>query len=248
MIGQLIEQMRDQLLPRGYAISREASLQILGERRKPDVWIEDRMPERQPDPAWDYTVAAQGMLIEPGIETEIEITLDAVHITEVNTGELVTVVEVVSPGNKSRRHNLHEYQDFRDRLISQGVHIVEIDATRSFSHLYDHRLVQRYAYHTAVHLNDGRHFVLGSFYDQALRRFALPLREEVVAIDPHIAYQYGYRAVSIAEKLESRSAYTEEHLPFPSLLTARDRAELLARVGAWRERLAQLSATHENGA
>jgi hypothetical protein len=248
MIGQLIEQMRDQLLPRGYSISREASLQILGERRKPDLWIADRMPERQPDPAWDYTAAAQGVLIEPGIETEIEITLDAVHITEVNTGELVTVVEVVSPGNKSRRNNLHEYQDFRDRLISQRVHVVEIDATRSFAHLYDHPLVRRYAYHTAVHLNDGRHFVLGSFYDQPLRRFALPLREEVVAIDPHIAYQYGYRAVSIAEKLESRNAYTEEHLPFPSLLTARDRAELLARVEAWRERLAQLSATHENGA
>jgi hypothetical protein len=67
--------------------------------------------------------------------------------------------------------------------------------------------------------------------------------------DYQVAAEGAHAEVGLAADVEAlEGAYTEEHLPFPSLLTARDRAELLVRVEAWRERLAQLSATHENGA
>jgi hypothetical protein len=246
MISALLQQLREPLASQGYFATREAAL-LISEARKPDIWIVDKSPDPEARPSWDYQVAAEGAHAEVGLAADVE-ALEGIHIYAQDGGELVTVLELVSPSNKTDLYHMSAYHDYRYRLLAQGVHVVEIDPTRSVKRLFDHRIAQIYAYHIAIHLNDGRHFVVGSFYDQPLRRFALPLRQEVVALEPQAAYQASYREIGIADQLHHRSAYTEEHLPFPSLLTARDRAELLVRVEAWRERLAQLSATHENGA
>jgi hypothetical protein len=71
----------------------------------------------------------QPVMVElPQAETTIERYLE---VREVATGEVVTVIEVLSPKNKRTGEGREQYLNKRTKLLSSRSHLVEIDLLRS---------------------------------------------------------------------------------------------------------------------
>lgn len=119
MIDQILGQIRLPLLAMGYYAGRETSLQI-AEYRQPDVYVRRKTEAPRQPTAWDYEQAAEVALAEPGILIEgIKGELDAIFIKKVGAGDLVTVVEIISPSNKSDNCLIDEHIARRERLWRQ---------------------------------------------------------------------------------------------------------------------------------
>jgi hypothetical protein len=241
VIDHLVDQIQDLLLERGYIAGKEVSLQIV-EGRQPDLFV-TREQDVTTGAAWDYEAAAIEILVEPGtaiLSSEPE--LQALHIKALDTAELVTVVEIISPSNKTHPQEIALYQQQRGRLfLSQAVNVVEIDATRSVKRLLDHPLTNNHPYHIAVYLPGELPRVIVSEFEQPLKRFALPLRAEVIPVELHQAYERAYQRFAIAGQIQNESRYNEGDLPFPSLLTSEQRRDALSTVAEWQQTLARLS-------
>lgn len=242
MIGEIMTCLQAPLLARGYYASREASLQIT-ERAQPDIGILLRSPKKSV-PDFDYDTVATRLLVNPGIALEdFDTALDALYIYQMGTGELVTILEVISPSNKATRNEIVLYIQRRELFVyGRGVNVVEIDTTRSVMRLVSDLIAGRYPYHTAIHLPKETARLLGTNWNQALERFALPLRGDGIVIDVQSAYDIGYRAASIGAQLLDRIDYRPNTIPFPSTLTDAQRAEALMRVEAWKSQLEELRA------
>ena len=90
MIGALLAQLQDDLIARGYQAGRETSLQVM-ESTQPDVFIH-RPRETHSPHAWDYTAAAEAVLLEPGealTGLQMPPELDAIFVKQIG-GTLVT--------------------------------------------------------------------------------------------------------------------------------------------------------------
>lgn len=244
MIGHLLEQIQDPLESMGFLAGRETSLQI-AERREPDLYIQqaDESP-LQPIETWDYGLAAVEVLAEPGVLVEGDPPeLDGLHIIEEQSGRLVTVVEIVSPRNKIDVQMIRDYRERRDRLLRKGVNIVEIDPTRSVKRLLHGRTVDFYAYHVAVYLPLQEPRLIGIDFGEPLSRIALPLIESVVPMELQAAYDYSYQVARIAVHILEEERYAEADLPFPTLLTNKQRDEALKAVQVWQAELERLRST-----
>ncbi|MDX1991435.1 MAG: DUF4058 family protein [bacterium] len=240
MIGLLIEKIDRPLLQLGYVAIRESSIQI-AEGREPDVqvWLGGRQAEKPA--AWDYELAAAESLAATGVLVQDAPDLEALYIREQNTGELVTVLEIVSPGNKSDMHEIASYQARRSRLFLEwGVHLVEMDLTRSVKRLTQNSVTRWYPYHVAVFLADATLRVIGVELDQPLPRVALPLRGEVIAVELQEIYERAYRKAKTAWRIQQDGAYGEANLPFPSTLTDDQRRDALDAVARWQAKAEQL--------
>jgi hypothetical protein len=245
MIGNLADRLIDPLLEMGYLLTRETSLMI-AEGRQPDIGIEQkRSANLEASQRWNYEAAAGAALAEPGIAVEWETAeQDGIAIRDFQTGALVTVIEVVSPRNKSDRQDLESYQEYRERLLRiKGVNVVEIDLTRSVKRLLDKELVATYAYHVAVYLPDSAARIVGMDYSERLKRIAIPLRGEVIAADVQDVYDHAYQSVSVAAQIYNAGQYREDTLPFPTLLTESQRRDALEKAQLWIEKLEQLTAS-----
>ncbi len=240
MIDHLVDQMQDVLLEKGYIAGKEVSLQIV-EGRQPDIFV-SREQDVTTRSTWDYEAAAMEILMEPGtaiLSSESE--LHAIHITALETTELVTVVEIISPGNETHPQDIALYQQQRGRLfLSQNVNVVEIDTTRSVKRLLDHPLTNQHPYHVAIYLPGEVPRVIVSEFEQRLKPFALPLRAEVIPVEVHEAYERAYQRFAIAGQIQKEGQYTEDDLPFPSLLTGKQRHDAMSAVGAWQQALSRL--------
>lgn len=234
LISHLVEQLDPQLMLMGYFLGREASLQV-AQRREPDIFIESRRPSRKGLTRWNYQTAAEALALEGGMAADDELDLDALHIRSLETGDLVTVVEVVSPSNKVG--TMLAYREYRAYMLHQGVNVVEIDITRSEKRLLQNRWTNEYPYHIAIHLPGETPLVIGIEFEQNLKSFALPLRAEVIGIDTQRAYDYGYRIVTVAGHLNEEGDYQLNKLPFPSLLTEVQKQELMNSVYEWKKTL-----------
>jgi len=242
MIGQLLTQIQDPLLALGYEAGRETSLQIL-ERREPDIYV--RKEEFSPSPPidWNYPAAAQAVLAEPGIAIEWNIPdLHAIYIRDIESNDLVTIVEVVSPSNKIEQQEIADYRERRERMIRKGINVMEIDPTRSVKRLLQDVTVATYAYHTAVYLPGQIPRVIGTDFGTPLKRVALPLRGEVVPMELQAAYDFAYQQASIAGQIYSDTHYTLAELPFPSLLNEKQRITTKEKADAWAVQLETLKA------
>jgi len=245
MISNLIAMAKQPLFALGYVAGRETSLQI-SEGREPDIHI-----LRQDAPAerfrhWNYELAAAEALAEPGVAVEIENELEAVHIRDATSGDLVTVIEIVSPTNKISAAEITAYQERRTRLyLERGVKVVEIDPTRSIKRLTHNALTAAHPYHTSILLPGAAVRVVGVSWGQPLSRVALPLRNEVIPVELHDAYTRAYRQNTTAWHLHHDEHYTEDQLPFPSLLTAEQQREALAAVHTWQVELERLRTQKE---
>ena len=240
IISDLLERLRLPLLQLGYIAARETSLQI-AERVKPDVAI--RNPNLAPDEInkWDYAAAAAAVLLEPGINIEDAVPeLEAVKISQIESRELVTVIEIISPSNKDLLADMEYYQHRRDRLVKdKGINVVEIDLTRSVKRLVRDLVASTYPYHIAIHLPHDA-WLIGWEYGDLLKAFALPLRNEVIPIDTQVVYKSAYQQASIAPQIEAASGYVEANLPFPSLMTTTQRKAALEQVNKWQAKLDDL--------
>ncbi|MDX1993887.1 MAG: DUF4058 family protein [bacterium] len=242
MLDDILTQIQDPVEAMGYLVGREPSLQIMG-NQFPDVFIQrgDLARElRDLHETWDYAKAAVEILAEPGISAVTQ-DLYALHIRDDATNRLVTVIEVISPNNKTKRAEIAQYQDRRQRAITtQGINIVEIDLTRSVKRLFSHPLTAQFPYHIAVHLPERWPVVIGIELEAAPKRIAIPLRGAVVPLDLNVSYQTAYRKVSTAGQIDLNGDYTLDALPFPSTLTDSQREEALKMVGEWQAELERL--------
>jgi hypothetical protein len=241
MIDHILGQIQDPLLEKGYLAGKETSLQVI-EGRQPDVFVRrDALSFTEKGVAkWNYVAAAEAVLAEPGIQAELP-ELQALFVTEFKSGELVAVLEIISPSKKSQPYLISEYQERRGQLlVGRGVNVVEIDATRSVKRVLEHELTLAHAYHTAIYLPLEWPRVLANDYGQPLKRFALPLRGQAVGVEPQDAYNHAYRSAAIAGHIAHEKRYEEEDLPFPTLLTAQQRKSALAAVSTWQAELIRL--------
>lgn len=240
IISHLLVQMQDSLLAMGYIAGRETSLQI-AENRQPDVFIRRSPTASKSLMQWDYGLAAEGVLAEAGVLLEgIEPELDALYIKNLQTGELVTVVEIVSPRNKTDISTIREYQERRERLRREAVNVVEVDITRSVKRLTQDALLERYPYHVAIYLCDQPPRFIGMDFGQALKRCALPLWAEVIAVELQAAYDHAYRLTSLAGHIHNETGYSQDALPFPSLLEGQQLQAVLHAASEWQAELARL--------
>jgi len=241
MIATLMDYMMPLLLKMGYFASSEASLQIAASR-KPDITVvrsSSVNPERQP---LDYRAVAASVLAEPGIAIRMnEPELEAIYIRSSDSSELVTVLEIISPRNKSHNVDMLRYQEERDSLfLERGVNVVEIDPTRSVKRLIEHEVTVHASYHVAVFIPGEFVYILASELDEPLKRCALPLRNEALAVEFQEAYDFAFQQRGIAAQIDYKDHYDEAALPFPSLLTDAQREAALETVREWRKTLEQL--------
>lgn len=235
MLTHLLTQVQRPLRQLGYLAGIEASLQI-AQGREPDLHVRHTTPQPPPPPtltASRYTEAAEAIAADAGVEVDT-LTLGALYIQAEDDGALVTVVEIISPSNK--RKGVSDYQDYRARLLRAGVNIMEVDATRSRLRL----TAASHAYHVAVHLPGELPRIIGVDFGMAFRRCALPLRAEVIGIEPQAAYDHAYRAASIAAQIEGDRRYALAALPFPSLVSDTQKAVLERQIADWRAVLLRL--------
>jgi hypothetical protein len=242
MMGFIAEQMQPALFAIGYQAGCETSLQII-ENRIPDVYIRSRenlLPE--PFTRTKYGTAAIAVAAEPGVPTEMEVPpLDAVYIYNRATNDLVTIIELVSPGNKEDMDSLIAYRRRRDGILSKGVHVVEIDLIRSRNHLLNDPPVIPDPYHYAVYLAVQEAVYIGCDFLTPLKRVAIPLREEVVPLDPQPTYDAAYRQVLLAGHILREMEYQTDYLPQPSLVTVSQRKAAQEQVKAWKARLGTMN-------
>jgi uncharacterized protein DUF4058 len=240
MIDNLITQLHPQLVKMGYLIGKEASLQI-AEGREPDIFVQRTMNAPVPATRWDYGLAASEILADAGEVLEGDVDIEAIHVKEHENGRLVTIVEIISPNNKTKPEVIADYRARRERLVLEhSVNVVEIDLTRSIKRLVNDSLTGSYAYQAAIYLPGESPRLIGNNYGQSLKRIALPLRAEVVPIELQTAYDYAYQLVTIAAQIDRDNRYREDDLPFPSLLTDAQKQQALQAVAKWRETLNHL--------
>jgi hypothetical protein len=241
IIDSLITKLQPHLQRKGYRAGKEMSLQIT-QGREPDIFVQ-RATKAAPLPrTWNYELAAAEILAEPGEEmTSPTFHLQAIHIREHENGNLITVVEIVSPGNKIRPAQMDDYRLRRERLIVEHeVNVMEIDLTRSVKKLLMDDLTKEFSYHAAVFLPGSSPRVIGMPFEQPFRLLALPLRGEVLPMDIQAAYEHGYRTSATADHIHSGGGYTEDRLPFSSLLTDVQKQDCLQQVKLWQDKLTGL--------
>jgi hypothetical protein len=239
MIDALIDMTRKQLAALGYYAGRETSMQIL-DGREPDVFIRFGLFGAEKSPQFSYELAAAEVLADAGIAFQEIPVLEAIHILD-KAGMLVTVIEVISPRNKHRTSEIQEYKKRRWHLcLENGINVVEIDLTRSVLRLAAQQETRWYPYHVAVFMPQRDSRIIGLQLEERLKRIAIPLRGEVVPVELHDVYQSTYEKYTVAQHIQLENGYAEDALPFPSLLTDEQRAEAVARVRDWQQKLTAL--------
>ncbi len=241
IIIDLMSQMGPELIQLGYIASKETSLQIVA-LRKPDVSVQITREQIEEKKHFDYAEAATAVLAEPGFAVEIETSeLESIYIRTLGSNILITVIEVISPRNKTHSAEMETYRDERTQLfLDQGVNVVEIDPTRSVKRLFEHTFTRVYPYHVAVFMPGEHTHIIFNNLNEPLKRCAIPLQSEVIGVDVQHAYDFGYQESFIAPQLENATNYHEDALPFPSLLTDSQRQSALEAVGEWHKMLKQL--------
>lgn len=240
MIDALLDSIQDRLIAMGYQAGRETSLQIV-KNRQPDIYVQQ--PKEQLSRQWDYEAVAASVQVEAGIMvSDEEFELDAIHISTQMTGELITVIEIISPRNKSHAHDAAIYQQQRAELfLRQGANVVEIDCTRSIRRLVTHALTTAHPYHIAIHLPHDLPRVLVTDFLQPMKPFALPLNAEVIRVETQSTYDRAYQRAAIAGKIQQEHEYNLDELPFPSLLSDEQKQQLSAASKAWQAELKRLA-------
>jgi Protein of unknown function (DUF4058) len=240
-ISTILQQIQVPLLSKGYVAGRETSLQI-AEGREPDIYVLRADFPDQRGLRWDYETAAAEVLAEVGVPVTADDALSAIHIRDAATGTLVTVLELVSPGNKTRDHEILAYRERRSRLLlEQGVNVVEVDATRSLKRLTANTVTQTVPYHVAIYLPGAGIRIIETDFGQALKRIALPLRADVVALELHIAYTRAYAQTVIAWHIQHEGGYSAATLPFPTTLNDEQIQGIMHKIEAWQSELKRLA-------
>jgi len=240
MIGVIIRAIKNDLYQLGYFLGREMSLQI-ADGRIPDVFIK-RSPSNTSFHQSSFPLIASELLAEPGImlTTHDFPEMTAIKIKERQSGDLIAVIEVISPGNKLQDHHIADYIKKRqETFLNQGVNVVEIDLTRSYKRLVEHPIATESPYHAAAFIPEHGVWIVPMALREPFKRIALPLRNNALPLDLQDVYSTAYQELGLAIVLWNEGIYTLDHLPFASLLTQAERDEALAAVQTWQDALKQ---------
>lgn len=133
---RLITAIADELVPlvapKYYVgLQRHAYLLLAGDRinlGKPDVAI--GMPTL-PIGSWSSAPIMGGVdVLDVEVPMEEETEENYLEVREVKTGKLITVIEVLSPVNKSHPEGREEYIEKRNQILRTRTNLVEIDLLR----------------------------------------------------------------------------------------------------------------------
>ncbi len=80
------------------------------------------------EPAVHYGQLTPPTLVVSAYE-KVEVKIPVVEIKDRESNQLITAIEILSPVNK-RKPGLNKYREKRQRLHSDGVHLLEIDLIR----------------------------------------------------------------------------------------------------------------------
>ncbi|MBI3913973.1 MAG: DUF4058 family protein, partial [Chloroflexi bacterium] len=94
---------------------------------KPDVLI---LAETRTPFGSEATATAAGPRIAE-LPVPEEILERYLEVREVATGEVITVIEIISPTNKQSREGRRAYEEKRGKVLSTRTHLVEIDLLRA---------------------------------------------------------------------------------------------------------------------
>lgn len=130
---KLVEQLNRQIAPAYHALAEINSVYQAVDLSRPknifpDVAVYESDDQDAPFPSPSGAVTLEAPVRREVLQTE-EVKLRRVKIHVVETGELVTVIEILSPANK-RGQGLADYQAKRERLLLSQIHLVEIDLLR----------------------------------------------------------------------------------------------------------------------
>lgn len=134
-ISKLMEMLKAKLLPMGYTVEIEESLQVrrIGDvgslRPRPDLLVIDTLPER--DNLTASLIRGQTMLLEELEVEDEEHPYTAAVIYELTSdssdGEAVARMELLSPTNKGNSRHVYTHEAKRRLLLERGLVLVEID-------------------------------------------------------------------------------------------------------------------------
>jgi hypothetical protein len=132
LIVALANQLQPMLDPR-YVAAVEERVFIEGpQRRIPDLWVQ-RFPGETPESAARPQAGDAAVILE--VE-ELELRQSRVEILDAyNDMKLVTLVEVVSPTNKTSGPGRRSYRAKQKETIARDCHLVEIDLLRRGKHV-----------------------------------------------------------------------------------------------------------------
>jgi hypothetical protein len=137
----LIAYIREALgteLPEDLLAKGEMAVEVFGDSRfraRPDVAVVGEEWKNGLPPVWTPAPEYQGLIVsEP---TLVTIDLPRQRWVEVRSdeGELITVIEVISPSNKRQGRGTYEIK--RDSFVAAGVNVVEIDLVRGGERVVD---------------------------------------------------------------------------------------------------------------
>jgi hypothetical protein len=102
--------------------------QVRGVRPDVGVW----RAARETAPIYDTEVVTASVPFESAVPLEAPLQLLSIELRVVETLELVTAIEILSPVNKRPGHEAHrDYQRKRRELLRSSAHFIEIDLLRS---------------------------------------------------------------------------------------------------------------------
>ncbi len=165
--------------------------------------------------------------------------LEAIFIHQMDkSGTLVTIIEVVSPENKTDDAKIQECLERNNQFVQyRDINIVEMDLTRSVKRLLSYQTASPCPYHISITMPSKAPYFVGARYGEALHSFALPLDHEFIPVDTQQVYEVAYRQASIAPQIERQGDYVLSKLPFPSLLTDGEKQWAMEQVQRWQTQL-----------
>jgi hypothetical protein len=132
LASEIQAQLNRRITPRYFArlsVSITYEVVEIGETHivRPDVSIHQLSPSSEAETA----VAIPPAPVKSRIPLEVPLRLYSVEIRRTDTGQLVTVIEILSPVNKRVGHEAHaDYLRKRRDLLRSAVHLMEIDLLR----------------------------------------------------------------------------------------------------------------------
>ncbi|MEO1353877.1 MAG: DUF4058 family protein [Cyanobacteria bacterium J06635_15] len=171
----------------------------------PDVSVVRQQADARVEPPTSTMTLSQPVLVKlPELEATIERYLE---IREVSTGEVVTVIEILSPKNKRSGQGRNQYLSKRNKVLSSQSHLVEIDLLRGGDPLpMDYAETSDYR----VLVSQVEQRPLAQLYPSDLRSplpcFTMPLRsdDEEPVVDLNALMQIVYQSAALDLTIDYR--------------------------------------------
>lgn len=248
-ITDLAKLLRIQLLPKGYTAEIEESLQIrrigddLPRRPRPDVLIRDLNPTRKPEPT--YLSGVQVLELADLMETELDIEHPYYAIaiyertSQVDSGEAVAWIELLSPTNKGDNRDAFTYFAKRQLALEGGKVFVELDylheSPPTFERLPDYSIHKPEAYPYRITIldprpdhHDTRAYLREFCVDEPIPVMAIPLNDgDYIEFDFGEAYRKTYEEMLYG--MEEWADYSQMPVNFDRYSEA-DQARILNRM------------------